>query len=184
MSIVKVNKMADLFKGLDMLKRSVLVGVPQDKIDRNDDAPNNATLAYTHEFGSPAKNIPARPFLMPGIKSAQDKITARFQKATIAALESRPSEVNRQMQSAGMEARDAVKNKIDSGDFAPLSPATIAARARGRQTKSQRQSEMMYAELRKTMSEEDAQALAGIKPLVNTGQMRNSITYVVTDGAA
>ena len=50
-----------------LVGREVLVGIPEDNTERvNGDEATNAQLGYVHEFGSPAKNIPARPFLIPG----------------------------------------------------------------------------------------------------------------------
>ena len=183
---LKVDNLRRFVQGINALTRKdVLVGVPEDKANRDDDGnhagdANNAMLAYIHDNGSPAANIPARPFMRPGIKAAQDKLEARLKSAANAALDGNTEKIEVQMEAAGMVASVSIKKAINDGDFAPLAPSTIAARARGRQTKSQRESEQEYAVMTANgVPAELAQAVAGIKPLVNTGQLRNSITYVV-----
>lgn len=134
----------------------VLVGVPASKTERKkaDGSPEpvtNAMLAYIHDKGSPAANIPQREFMRPGLKEGSKEIDAKMQMTGRMAL-------NGQDPSAGYEqvgqvARDAIKKKIIAGPFKPLADSTIAARVR-----------------RGKMSE---------KPLIDTAEMINSISYVV-----
>lgn len=112
---------------------------------RNDSRMTNAQIAYVHEHGSPAQNIPARPFLGPGIKEAMPELVGvarQVAKKTVDNMSS--SEVVRGMEilAAGLEA--AVKRKILKGPFAPLKPATIRRKGHS-------------------------------KPLIDTGQMYDSI---------
>ena len=183
---VKVDKFADVLRSINLLvAQQVLVGVPDSTTERQaEKGPmNNATLGYIHEFGSPAANIPARPFLIPGVQGAEDAIEARFKKAAQAALSGDGQKVEAQLMSAGMETADAVREKILEGDFAPLSPSTIAQRSRSRNTKSQRESEMLYAGLlAQGIDAGEAQALAGIRPLIITTQLQKSITFVLRKG--
>ena len=148
----------------DLLRRlaavaaqDVLVGVPGDGAPRNESgAPSNAEIGYQNDFGSPAQNIPARPHLYPGIEKCQARTTKQLAKAARAAAEGRLSQVATALHAAGLIAQASVRNEITSGAFTPLSARTLAERqARGR---------------------------TGTKPLVDTGQYRNSITYVVRDG--
>ncbi|HWU68261.1 MAG TPA: hypothetical protein VN046_05255 [Stenotrophobium sp.] len=183
---LKVDKLNTFIKGVNALtRRDVLVGIPEDKANRDDDGnhvgeANNAMLGYIHDNGSPAANIPARPFMRPGIKAVQDKLETRLKSAANAALDGNTEKIETQLEAAGLLASVSIKKAISDGDFAPLAPSTIAARARGRQTKSQREAEQEYAAMTaQGVPAELAQAAAGIKPLVNTGQLRNSITYVV-----
>lgn len=152
---VTVDRVSEVLQAISRLvAKDVLVGVPESKTERKDDEPiNNATLAYIHEFGSPAANIPARPFLMPGIANAQDKVTERFKKAATAALDGNSQKADQQLNQAGLVAADAVQVKINTGPFKELSERTIDERERRGRT--------------------------GTKPLIDTGQLRNSITYVV-----
>jgi hypothetical protein len=173
--VIKVDKLAAVVKSLNELTgKDVLVGIPDKTATRkvDDEGPmNNATLGYIHEFGSPAANIPARPFLIPGIKDAGEDLDERLKKAAQAALDGNTSQVNAQMSMAGQEARDSVKAKINSGDFIPLADSTLRARAR-------RGRKGAIAEL-ESRKQGNAPSTATAKPLIDSGQLRNSITYVV-----
>lgn len=151
-----VDGVAALMKALHALTgQDVLVGIPSTATARKEkgEAADNAMLGYIHEFGAPAANIPARPFLVPGVAAAADKINERFRKAAEAALTRDPGGVARNMVGAGMAAAASVKSLINDGIAPALSERTLAAR--------------------------QAKGYKGTKPLVRTGQLRNSITYVM-----
>lgn len=194
-SFIKADKLAAVVRGLaSLVKENVLVGVPDSTTERGDDDEagpmNNATLGYIHEHGSPAANIPARPHLIPGIENAKDKIADRFKKAGQFAMDGKKDKVRQQLVGAGQNASDSVRNMIDDADFEPLKPSTVASRYRGRTADGkkparERKAEKEYRELIASgaqaagMSLNDIQSAAGIKPLVNTGAYRKSITYVI-----
>lgn len=136
--------------------RDVLVGIPESNSGRDAGEPiANAALLWIHEHGAPEANIPARPSLLPGIRDAQPQITNYLKQAGQAALKGDTARVDRVLHAVGLTAVNSVRRKIQMGPFIPLAPATIAARqARGR---------------------------TGTKPLLDTGQMRNAITYVLRD---
>jgi len=172
---VTVDILADVVRNItNLVKKDVLVGIPSgtSERDQEDEGPmNNATLGYIHEHGSPAANIPARPFLAAGIEQNQERITKRLDKAAKAAIEGKRRQSDDELEAAGMVARDGVKAKINSGDFVPLSEATLRARA---------------AKGRKGAKKELASRAAGnapdnsnARPLIDTGQLRNSINYVI-----
>lgn len=139
-----------------LMKRSVFVGIPQDKNARDDGPIKNATLGYINEFGSPAQNIPARPFLIPGVKAAGEKVSKILGKASV----DLNGNVDSALDKAGLVAQSTVKSRIvNSVDIQGLSEATIKARSR---RKSRRRTGVM-------------------KPLIDTGQMLNSITYEIRD---
>lgn len=146
----------------ELASKEVLVGIPASAPTRDDGPLNNATIGYLQENGSPSMNLPARPWLLPAIEGVQDQVADRLVRATNAALDGSVEGVDRQLHAAGMIAQNAVRAKINSGDFTPLSEATLAARRRRGRT--------------------------GTKPLIDTAQFRNSATYVVrkqgdSDGA-
>ena len=186
---IKVDNLSALVKGLkSLVGKEVLVGVPEDKSQRDSNGnhigpANNATLAYIHDNGAPASNIPARPFMRPGINAVRERITSRMQSAVKAALDGHPEKVDAQLEAVGLIAATSIKKTINDGDgFTPLLPSTVAARYRGRGAKRPRKSELAYAALIASgQTPGDAQTAAGIKPLIDTGQLRNSITYVVRD---
>jgi hypothetical protein len=178
---ITVDKLGEVIKAISQLaNKDVLVGIPDSAPERTDTPITNAQIGYVMETGSPANNIPARPFLVPGVASVQDEVAGRFRTAATAALSGSQPGAEAALRAAGMVAQNAVKKKINDGPFTPLSPRTIAERRRGRKTQSMRKSEKEYAKLlAQGKTEQEAQDLAGIKPLVNTGSMRNAVTFVV-----
>lgn len=154
-----VDRSSNIIAALNQLKRrQVMVGVPAEKAARDSKGAqgspiNNAALAYIHNYGSPTVNIPPRPFMEPGIKNAQDKINRQMEKAASSAFDGRRDAVEKGLIAAGTVAATSIKAKITAGPFAPLKPATLAARRRRGRT--------------------------GTKPLLDTGKLRNAINFVV-----
>jgi hypothetical protein len=138
-----------------MTRRRVLVGVPSDKSARKAEPITNASLAYIHDNGSPAASIPARPFMLPGIAKARPKAVAVL-KAAAAKGFTDSTAVERGLNAAGLICASEIKNVVRSQEgFAPLAASTLASRKRRKFT--------------------------GTKALIETGQLLNSITYVVRD---
>ncbi len=181
-SIIVRDRAVGIVKALqELIGKQVLVGIPEAHDARTQSGPiTNAALAYIHEFGAPAANIPARPFLIPGVRKAEPQYTPHLRAACNAALDGDSAKSDHSLVRAGIVAENSAKREISTGNFVPLSPLTIARRHESRQTQSMRKSEVRYLELvGHGMSPESAQAATGIRPLINTGQMRNSITSVV-----
>jgi len=152
---VQQDRIADVLAQVRALTKShVLVGVPAEEAGRQEDEPiTNSEIAYINDRGAPEMNIPARPFMLPGIESAMDRIVARMKSGARAALSGDREAVDKTFHTVGLIAQAAIRQRINTGDFAPLAPKTLAARrARGR---------------------------TGTKPLINTGQLRNAINYVI-----
>jgi hypothetical protein len=162
--------------------KQVLVGIPDNGQNVRDDEPvNNATIGYAMEFGSPASNVPARPFLIPGVKKSEKESLRQLRQACEAALNGNQPGMLQGLNRAGIVASNEVKHTINSNIPPPLAPSTIRNRYRQRQTK-RRESEQVYLDLVKNGAPPGAaQTDVGIVALVNTGQLRNSITYVVRD---
>lgn len=178
--IVRDRLSAVLKSMAGLVKSDVLVGVPAESTERSGEPINNATLAYIHEHGAPASNIPARPFLIPGVAAVEGKVAAQFKKASTAALSGDTRSIEACLTAAGLIAEASVKKTINDGIDPALAPATVAARRRSRGTQSTREGEAEYLnQIAKGVSAADAQSAAGITPLVNTGKLRNSITHVV-----
>jgi hypothetical protein len=150
-----------------LAKKRVLVGIPADS-DKNTRASGpmtNAALGYIHENGAPSVNIPARPFLVPGVQNAQSAMTPHLEAAARAAVAGDEQKMLQALNAVGLVAQNAVKAKITDGPFEPLKPGTVARRMR---TKARRRRKVVTAS-------------ADAHPLIDTGQLRNSITYVVRD---
>ena len=170
----------DLERSLkNLIAKQVLVGVPSQNADRQDGDPvNNATRAYIHDNGSPAQLITPRPFMAPGIQQAKAVILKHMDRAAQDGLDGHDPEPA--MGRAGTAAVSSIRNVIRTADFAPLAESTILNRYRSRRTKSMRPDEKEFQRLVDAdMSVEEAQKIAGIRPLINTGEMQKSITYVI-----
>jgi len=180
---VVMDNTGKVFKSIaNLVGKQVLVGIPDSGQNSRDDGPiNNATVGYLMEFGSPANNVPARPFLIPGVKKSQAASLRQLRQAADEALEGNASASDQALNRAGIVAANEVKHVINSNIPPPLKPGTIRSRARSRGAK-RRESEQVYLDLvRKGVDAGAAQSETGIVSLVNTGQLRNSITYVVRD---
>ncbi len=177
------DKMAALIRSIAKLaKKDVLVGIPDSAPERTDTPITNAQIGYIMETGSPAQNVPARPFLVPGVQDVRSECAERLKQGATDALDGNDAGTMRALTAAGLIAEQSVKKMIGSNIPPALSPETIRNRRRSRQTQSMRKSEKDY--LKAVDSGTDpavAQAAAGIIPLINTGSLRNSITHVVRE---
>lgn len=169
----------------ELVGTQALIGVPEDTTQRDpgdgeDAGITNAALGYIHEFGSPEHNIPARPFLIPGVEKARADVLVPLRAVADAAMKGDKSRVEVLLEAAGAIGRDAAKLEINTGNFAPLQPETIRRRNASRDTSAMRKAEKEYLKLiAGGASPAEAQEAAGIRALINTGQLRNALTYVV-----
>lgn len=154
---VTLDATGEFVKAIKALGRNVvMVGVPSTTATRQPEPGemvvlNNAQIAYIHEHGAPEANIPARPFLAPTINAEAANIHKRLTRAGERAFDGEDPMV--EMHRLGAEVVSAIRRKITEGPFIPLSPVTLRQRlARGR---------------------------TGDKPLIDTGQLRRSINYVI-----
>jgi hypothetical protein len=168
-----------------LVGKQVLVGIPESNAARQDEQsagshPTNAMIGYVMETGSPARNVPARPWLVPGTRESQRDWMPHLRGAAGAALDGNPQKSDQELTAAGVVAESGVKRKIGSNIPPPLKPSTIRARKYARQTQSRRANEERYLEqVRSGVDPATAQSAAGIVSLVNTGQLRNAVTSVV-----
>lgn len=177
---VTKDKVEEVLKAVRTLtKNEVLVGIPGENAERQD-APgakpspvSNVQLGYIHEFGSPAQNIPARPFLIPGVQGAMSTLLPKLRKAGTQALDFKgASAVTEQLTAVGIAAASAVQLKITDGPFVPIKDATKRARLERkigyRNASDARKASMMV------------KWMAGdFSPLIDTGALRAAITFVV-----
>jgi hypothetical protein len=130
------------------------------------------------EAGSPARNIPARPHLRPGVEESQGVWLPYFEQAATAALAGNLGVMDRALDAAGQAAVSAVKNKITAKIPPPLQPGTVAGRRRHRG----RQGRAARAAYRQFHAAYQAGGSMGgdttPTPLIDTSQYINSITYV------
>ena len=162
-------------------KRIVLVGIPAAAVDHPGSEVSNALIGYVQETGSPAKNIPPRPFLTPGVADAKDKIVAAFKKGGKAVLSGDPAAVDRALTESGEAAVAAVRTKILSGPFTPLADSTLKARARRKQGNGRLSQTKSSKDARRELAARaaGAEASTDARPLYDTFSLFNSITYVI-----
>jgi len=132
-------------------KKKLLVGIPEFETKREDDGYiTNAMIGYIAEYGSPAQNIPPRPWLMPSMRQSQDAVVEILKKEAL------KLEPEKGLELAGIKLRSNIQKYINtSSNFEPLAQSTLSARTK--------------------------QGFKGIKPLIRTGQFRNSVNYVIVD---
>jgi hypothetical protein len=176
---LKKDRLPELDRDLAALvAQEVLVGFPEDTTGRKDEDNSgitNAALGYIHNNGQPDKNIPARPFMEPGIAEAQDALASTLGSVAKRFLrDGNKASIDQGFHRLGLKAQYAMRRKINEGIPPPLSDATLRQRA-GRKGKG-RKGAKLELELRAagwTPSTDFA------KPLIDTGQLRNAINYVV-----
>jgi hypothetical protein len=147
-----IDKLADVLDNFRALSRKrVLVGIPDANATRNDGPISNAVIGYIHEMGDASRNLPSRAFLVPGVRNVHDQTIKSMRAAALYALAGNHVAVDSTLHKMGLRAQVAVRAKITAGPFAPLAPSTIA----------QRRGPGPY------------------RPLIDTGALRQSITYVI-----
>lgn len=167
--VSRKSKAPELNAALEKLRRTeVYVGIASgSKGDaRKDKGPDNHLLGYVHEFGSPAQNIPARPFLRPGVAGAKEIVSSGFAAAMKAALADNEPAMTAALERTGMRVVSQVKKYMQTADFVPLSPEYLKHRNRSRLTKSKRANELKGVKVR---------------PLINTGALRNALDFYVKE---
>lgn len=163
-----------------LVRREVLVGIPEATTSRRQEPITNAALGYIHEFGAPGARVPPRPSLIPGVRRSAPDYVPHLKRAAGAALDGDPKRAEKALVAAGIVAETAVKQLIHSNIPPPLKPATVRGRKYARQTKSRRPGEDRYLGLvSQGVSPAVAQSEAGIVSLINTGQLAAAITSVV-----
>ena len=158
---ITVDKVPLLLQVIENLTRQqVLVGIPGNAPARTRTGVGltNASIGYLMEYGSPAANIPARPFLQPGIQAAIPAIIARLRAGAVKALAFPPDPgVGTQtLMGVGLLAQNSVRAVITAGIPPPLAASTIRARR-----------------TRKVAPR------TGTVPLLDTSQLIRSISFVL-----
>jgi len=144
---VVTNRKGDMFKAVEEIGASEVVVGFANKTHKNSNL-RIAQLAYLMERGSPAANLPARPFFFPGLLNARQEIKSLSKYyGALAALGNRGAVTNG-LDAIGRAAVNSIRRKLLSGPFAPLAPATVKAKGHD-------------------------------IPLIDTGEMLESITYRV-----
>ena len=200
------KELADLLKSLSKLE--VLVGVPEEKSARKDGDVTNAQLVMYHtkgvrsssmkqemgstetgekynaaydlyiaSHGSPLWKIPPRPIIEPALEESETakRIQEGLMKVAQALLDKKPSVAKREMKLLGQDAVRAVQNWFEDprNGWEPDADATVQAKI-NKKTKSKK---------KRSLKMEAYKAGAGNmnQVLVDTGEMKKAITFVVRE---
>lgn len=159
------RRMQQMMQGIAALaNKTVLVGIPAKNNPRPGEPIGNAALGYIHEHGSAAANIPARPFLRPGITAALPAIRAELRQAARAAAAGNSAAVDQHLGNAGQLGADSAKAEIQAGIPPPLRPATVRRRQRRSPGSRYRRA---------------AATPAQVTPLYDTGALLRAITWII-----
>jgi len=128
-------------------KPYVKIGLLSKKNQRENSELTNAEIAVIHEFGAPMARIPERSFLRSTFDE-KNREWARITSEIVKKVDIRLMSTSEGLSLLGLTAVNDVKSKLRKGPFVPLSPITIKRRTGN-----------------------------SIKPLIDTAQMINSITF-------
>lgn len=181
---VSVDRVAAIRDSIrELAKLEVLVGFPRENADRKSEPGEppspitNAALGYIHDNGAPEQNIPARPFMRPGMERVKPWVTGRLMAIAKTSMK-KPGALNTndQLEVIGLKVATSIKNVIAEGVEPPLAEATL----RGRMARGPQSSVAQAAFWELAWRQAGAPASTQIaKPLIVTAQMRNAITFVV-----
>lgn len=165
-----VSKGEGLSKMLEAVREftqnEVLVGIPEDSSARGGDI-NNAQLLYIHTNGSPLMGIPARPLIEPAIETPENSamIADAFKDGFVAALEGNSAGASMALESAGMLGQAAVQGHFTGANgWAANAGITI---------------EGGWMRNKKSGKPFKVKGKGSNRPLIDTGNLRNAITYAV-----
>jgi hypothetical protein len=107
---------------------------------------------YIHTNGSPVKNIPPRPVIEPAIETSRPAIVSELGQAMAAVFAQEPTQARAHLEAAGIVGRNAaIRWFTDPRNGWPPNAPSTIARK------------------------------GSDRPLIDTGQLRRAITYVVTE---
>lgn len=175
----------DLKAALEILIDSeVLVGFPEetdkrDAVDGKDPDITNAVLGYIHDNGAPEVGIPQREFMKPGVDAVADEVTDLLAKTARSVLKGGgPEKANAGLMQAGFKASNSIKRTINEGVPPPLSDRTLRARMKAGRKNGGGARKGAAQELDRRWDGQ-APSVEYAKPLVDTAQMRNAVTFVI-----
>lgn len=135
----------------------ILVGVPQSKSRRQGDPMTNAELLHLHTRGSPLKHLPERPVIEPALQDSQQELSALLKDALKSVTELKEDEALAKLKAVGMQAQNVSRAWFVNprNGWKPNSPITYQRK--------------------------QAKGATINRPLIDTGQLRRSIIYVVVN---
>ena len=125
-----------------MKKYEILVGIPENRTERNEGEMNNASLLYLHSKGSPLHNLPARPVLEPAIEESSNrgKLDAGLAQAMRFMLKGNKDGYVSQLNRVGLMASSMCKEWFTNpaNNWQPNKPATVLGKIRKIKSKKKR----------------------------------------------
>lgn len=170
------NNAAEIRKALKALtEQDVYIGIPAEKAGREAAAVNNASLGYIHEFGAPAAGIPARPHLIPAIEDIVPEAMVLLKSTAQKALAGNEGAVEAGLNKIGILGQNAVRARFVDNDWSPLQDATLDYQALKKDEDGTVQTDKKGNPKRKKSRRERERT----NPLIDTGQLRKSYTYII-----
>lgn len=109
-TIKKMDKLPQILASLEKAQdKDILIGIPQQKASREGDGPTNAELAYLHEHGDPAHNIPPRAFLQPSMEANKMTIADKMGGVINSALSGDTAGVENKMEALSLYGANKAK---------------------------------------------------------------------------
>lgn len=161
----------------DLAKQRVMVGIPQEKTDRQPDENEthtpitNAAIGYIAEHGAPEVSIPARPWLKPPIKANSDKIAMMLKSVAKKALDGDKNQIAQGLTTTGTYVVRLITQGIRAGIAPPLAASTLKKRARRGRKGAARELKRRAQGL--------APSMDNAKPLIDTSQFLRNISFVL-----
>lgn len=156
-------------------KKTVKVGFPAGPVEAN--GVSTAQVAAVHEFGSPSENIPERSFMRSGIIEGE-KQQISLNRVNLLRVLVGEMDMQTALGKLGELGKAQIQHKLKIGPFEPLKASTIKAR-RSRMSPSYRKK--LDAKVEAMIAEGKKPGTDFYKPLIDTGHMRDSVTWEIGD---
>lgn len=161
----------------ELMKKEVLVGIPESTSPRKKGAINNAALLFIHTHGSPLHNIPARPLIEPALSEREnaDRIAEDLKAVIEKVVEGNTDGATRLLTITGKDAVKMIRNWFSDprNNWPPNQPKTVKAKIKKKKMSKAKRTQLLEAY--------EAGDSGIDQPLIDTGELRKSITYVVRD---
>lgn len=158
--ITELDNFSRIVKGLDFIKNNELyVGIPEDETDRQDSSEvTNAELLFIHTNGSPANNIPPRPVIEPVVRNNANEISRKLSRIFNLACDGKTTDAENQLNLVGEWVVGRIRRWFvdPANGWPPNVPSVQKAKMKKGSTNP--------------------------RPLIDTGELRKSITYVLMKG--
>lgn len=155
-----------------LARKAVYVGIPESAAARDIGRINNAQLMYIHTNGSPLKHIPVRPVIEPALEANKAIVMEQLERVAEATLDGDDQMAEQALIAAGRVGANAAKRWFtDSRNGWPKNkPSTVRNKIRKLRGTS-------YQEALDIL-DSDGDISAIDTPLIDTGELRRSITFV------